>query len=285
MELPVVRDVNGIVLHAQDNINVANNNISPEIIAIEDFYQESNIQNIILIHWNHNLSEIYDGTLNLIEFPTHSFDFIQHFIQRYDEWNDVNNKTNTIKYMCLNGRPRKHRIMVYDYLKKMDIFPNVMSLGKVNDNIPSYLDYDFDNVGNFIKLLDVFKSSPVNVVTETLYYESKGTLTEKLLQAFGSLQLPIIIGHRGAVQDARDYGFDMFDDIIDNSFDNMPNISRWKYAIDSNIHVLRNEFNYDDLLPRLKRNQYYLLNGYLDKIVNGFQNQTNEMFLKMNENH
>ena len=95
MELPVVRDVNGIVLHAQDNINVANNNISPEIIAIEDFYQESNIQNIILIHWNHNLSEIYDGTLNLIEFPTHSFDFIQHFIQRYDEWNDVNNKTNT----------------------------------------------------------------------------------------------------------------------------------------------------------------------------------------------
>jgi len=284
LSLPDIKDASGIVLHTQDNLNVAYNNIVPEIVAIEDYYVNANINDIVLIHWNHNLKDIYSGELKLIEFPTHSFDFVQSFSNRYNEWKNVEQKTNSIKFMCLNGRPRNHRILVYDYISSLGINSFVSIYDTNNDNDISYGNYDFDNVNNFIKLIDLYKKAPVNVVTETLYYESRGILTEKLLQAFGALQIPIIIGHRGAVEDARRYGFDMFDDIVDNSFDNMSNDIRWREAIDLNKHILRNEFNYEDLLPRLKKNQEYLLNGYLNFILDKFQTQVNEMFSRKNEN-
>jgi hypothetical protein len=176
--------------------------------------------------------------------------------------------------MCLNGRPRKHRIMVYDYLKTLNIKSVITINGNgTSDPSMSYQNYDFDNVTNFIKLVELYQQTPVNIITETLYHDSRGILTEKLLQAVASLQLPIIIGHKGAVDDARRYGFDMFDDVIDNSFDNLHNNIRWKKAIDLNIHILNNEFNYESLLPRLIKNQKYLLNEYPQLLIDNFNRQ------------
>jgi len=274
MTLPDVQDKDGIVLHTQDNLNVAYNNIVPEIVTIEDFYQQSNIGEIVVIHWNHRLKDIYDGVLKLIEFPTHSFDFIQHFVNRQSEWSHVSKKSNTLNFMCLNGRPRKHRVMVYKYLKSLNMNAVITINGDgIIDQNMSYNNYDFNNVDNFIKLLNLYQQTPVNIITETLYYESRGILTEKLLQAFASLQLPIIIGHKGAVADARRYGFDMFDDIIDNSFDEMDNDIRWSCALDLNMHILNNAFDYSSLLPRLVKNQQYLLNTYPRLLVDNFHKQ------------
>jgi hypothetical protein len=98
-----------------------------------------------------------------------------------------------------------------------------------------------------------------------------------LLQSFASLQLPILISYKGAVADVRDYGFDTFDDIIDNSFDSCDNDIRWKRAIDDNRHILNNEFNYEELLPRMKLNQEYLLNGYTKFIVDKFNKQVDNL--------
>ena len=105
----------------------------------------------------------------------------------------------------------------------------------------------------------MYRTTPVNIVTESLYEEPVGIITEKTLFAFASLQLPILVAHKGAVKDAESYGFDMFTDIIDHSYDNLPNDVRWKSAIDLNMHILNGKFNYDDLLPRLKKNQEYIM--------------------------
>lgn len=274
MDLPEVKNVSGIVLHAQDNLNVAHNNIVPEIVIIEDYYAKANIGEIVLIHWNHNLGDIYNGSIKLSEFPTHSFDFVQHLANSVSKWKDVNYKTNNINFMCLSGNPRKHRVSVYNYLQKLGI-NSLVTLANDAD-LPAdllYSNYDFDNVANFIKLLPVYQSAPVNIISETLYYESKGILTEKLLQAFASLQLPILIAYKGAVSDAREFGFDMFDDIIDNSFDTMDNENRWKQAIDLNMHILHNNFDYNKLKPRLLKNQEYLLNGYAKMLLKRFNDR------------
>jgi hypothetical protein len=146
-----------------------------------------------------------------------------------------------------------------------------------NYDLPLYKNYDFDNASNFVTLANLYQKCPVNVVIETMYYEPKGIISEKTLDAFAGIQLPIIIGHRGVVADVRRHGFDMFDDIIDHSYDTMPNETRWKAAVDLNMHVLHNQFNYNDLLPRLKKNQEYLLNGYLDLLISNFLEQANSI--------
>jgi hypothetical protein len=260
-----------IVLHAQDYLNITQDGVLTELEEIEQQYL-----NAIVIHWNHNLKDIYNGPLKLIEFPTHSFDFIQNLKNCYKDWEHVNNKTNTINFMCLNGRIRPHRSLVYSYLRDK---PNsvVTIFDQTNYELPLYKDYDFDNANNFVKLSNLYQKCPVNIIVETMYYEPRGIISEKTLDAFAGLQLPIIIGHKSVVADARRYGFDMFDDIIDHSYDTASNENRWKLAIDSNMHLLNGEFDYDALLPRLKKNQTYLLNGYLDLLVSNFLNQASKV--------
>lgn len=283
MKLPDVQNQDGIVLHTQDNLNITNDGIFPELIEIERFYSDKNINNIIVIHWNHSINEVYEGPLKLIEFPTHSFEFVQKFKNATDEWLDTMQSPELFKnkFMCLNGYPRKHRILVYDYLTELDI-PSFVSISYNQDTMQTnttYKNYNFDNTQNFINLLEIYNSSPVNIVTETMYYEPCGIITEKTLQAFGAMQLPIVIGYKGIVSDIKRHGFDMFDDIIDHSYDALSNNSRWKEAIDLNKHILNNEFDYASIYDRLKRNQMHLLSHYAKTLMDYFHKQVNEMSL------
>lgn len=273
-----------LVLLAQDFINITNGK-SPELEEIEEFYIGSDVNRIIVLHWNHNLKQIYNGPLHLVEFPMHSFEFAQHLRNRYKEWENVNNKSNTVAFMCLNGLPKRHRKKVYNYLQTL-LVKGITTLSTVPNtyDFASYTGYNWDNVTNYVSMQNVYRSTPVNIVTESLYNEPSGIITEKTLMAFASLQLPILIAHKGAVADVRRYGFDMFDDILDNSYDNLPNNIRWKSAIDKNTHILRGEFNYEELLPRLKKNQDYLLNGYLDYIETEFIRQMGETLQDTNQN-
>jgi len=280
LNLPNVSNRSGIVLHTQDNLNVTQNGIFTELLKIEEFYADKNIKNVIVLHWNHGLSKLYNGVLKLVEFPTHSFDFIQNFSQQYNKWSAVNDKTFENNFMCLNGNPRHHRILVYNYLKSNNnAFVSISSSDDIDPKL-HYKNYNFDNTQNFINLLPVYKSTAVNVITETMYYENCGIITEKTFQAFGAMQLPIVIGYKGIINDLRSFGFDMFDDILDNSYDTMSNDIRWKMALDLNKPVLSNNFNYTKLLPRLLNNQQYLLNGkYLELLLNKFNKHVNDILL------
>ena len=266
-----------IILHAQDHLNVHNNSV-PELEYIENYYN-TDLEDVVVIYWNHNLNKIYNGKLKLVEFPTHSFEWIQHLKNRKDEWLvQTQNRLNTYDAISLNGKPRKFRIRTCRYLEQN--FNNVyITLGSKSYVNAPYKDYDFDNADNFIKLLDVYRSANVNVVNETLYYESHGIISEKTLFAFAGLQLPIVIAHKGIVNQLRNSGFDMFDDVLDNSYDTMDNDIRWQKAIDLNKHVIEGQFDYDKLLPRLLKNQEYLLSEYLDKLIIDFKQQVNDVIL------
>ena len=268
LDFPKEVDADVVVLHAQDYMHIKMDGTSNEIALIEDFKRINNIEVLILAHWNHRLSEIYNSSVDFIEFPSHSHDLVQELIRNKNTWlNVVNNKTQDINYMCLNGILKTHRKDTYNYLSTLDI-PSIVtsSLTPNSFNFPKYDDYNWDNIANYISLLDAYRTTPVNIITESLYKEPIGIITEKTLFAFASLQLPILVAHKGAVKDAESYGFDMFRDIIDHSYDDLPNDIRWKSAIDLNMRILKGEFDYNALLPRLKQNQEYLLNGYLDFI-------------------
>ena len=274
MNLPKKDKNQKIILHAQDHLNVSNN-IVPELEYIENYYK-TDLEDIVVIYWNHNLKEIYNGKLKLIEFPTHSFDWVQHLKNRTNEWyKQIEQRTNKYDVICLNGKPRNFRKLIYNYINKVNT-NSFTTIGSNTYTQAPYSKYDFDNADNFIKLLDVYRSADVNVVNETLYRESHGIISEKTLLSFAGLQLPIVIGHKGIVDQLRNSGFDVFDDVLDNSYDTMDNDIRWKQAIDLNIDVINGKLNYNELLPRLLKNRDHLLNGYLDKMITDFLQQVND---------
>jgi hypothetical protein len=109
----------------------------------------------------------------------------------------------------------------------------------------------------------------INIVTET---STRAFFpTEKTLLPIAIGRLPIWIAETGRVQEVRDQGFDVFDDVIDHSYDTEPNPrKRIRQAINQNLNILTSSSTievYNSVQDRLKCNQLHFLGKWLDTTV------------------
>lgn len=256
-----------IIMHCQDFLNIENGRCR-ELEMIERHFGD-NAFRVCCVIWNLNLNKVYSGPMQLIHFPTHSYDLIVDIRKTYDDWRFIFESSRSHIWQSLNGLPKRHRRLVYDYLSCFD--SGIMSLG---NEIPlksnPYSEYkNCDNVTNWKNLLSIYADCDLNIVTESIYYSESGIITEKTLMSFLSLQIPIIIGHKGIVQECRDLGFDMFVDIVDISYDTADDESRWKMALDLNHSLLIKGIDRTALTERLIRNQEHVL-AWPEKMINSY---------------
>lgn len=110
----------------------------------------------------------------------------------------------------------------------------------VTDPFEIYQERTNDNVFNFNhSLRHRYQDSFVEIVSETTFSSPSFLLTEKTLNSIYGCNLPILISGAGAVAHLRDIGFDMFDDVIDHSYDLMDNpFDRMGAAIRNNHRLL-----------------------------------------------
>jgi hypothetical protein len=96
------------------------------------------------------------------------------------------------------------------------------------------------NVINFNdKLSHHYKHTFIDVITESTCIETSLNLTEKYINSIFGCAFPILIATHGSVGFIRSLGFDVFDDVINHSYDNEPNhFYRMKKAIDLNYDLL-----------------------------------------------
>lgn len=153
------------------------------------------------------------------------------------------------KFLCLNNVMREHRgslISKLDYCGVLnevnyscvgrDFYPltdkilNVDELEILENNLQKFkvkqiytkneLDLKKDNSFTFsINTVD-YEESYINIVTETYFTEGITHVSEKTLKPFCFYQIPIFLASHNHVRDVRNYyGFDMFDDIVNHSYD------------------------------------------------------------------
>jgi hypothetical protein len=108
----------------------------------------------------------------------------------------------------------------------------------------------------------VYSASAVNIVTETEYNTAPGIISEKTLLAMAAEQIPILIGHRGIVQHCEELGFDMFTDLVDTSYDTMPNDVRAEQAILLNQNLIQGRIDLAPYQERLRAQREFLLDDY-----------------------
>ena len=149
-----------------------------------------------------------------------------------------------------------------------EIFKNSNLKIKDNKNIYGKKNYN-NNVENFVdKLQQYYKETFVEIVTETSYTESSFLLTEKFLNSVYGCNFPIVLCSKGTVEFLRKIGFDMFDDIIDHSYDLIDNpIDRLYSAIYNNRKLLtdnnyikelwiQNKYRFDSNINVAKTSMY-----------------------------
>ena len=265
MKLPPLRPNAYVLIHLQDYAHVFCD-MCPELERIAHHYG-NNADRVIVTHWNRNLGQVYSGPLNLIEFSSHNHSTALDLLRSWDRWKDIVDQPKTLNWQCLNGRMCEHRLRAFEVLRS---WPNgVVSYFDVMP-LPGceYTKYKYNNQENFIELKPVYGRAAVNIVTETLYEFAPGIVTEKTQFAIAAGQIPIVIGHRGIVEDCRAMGFDMFDDLVNTSYDYMSNEVRVEQAILLNQDLIQGRIDLAPYQDRLRRNREFLLHEFAPQVRN-----------------
>jgi hypothetical protein len=249
-----------LVMHFQDFITNQDGKIL-ELEKVEQKYQQHAHQ-VLVIHWPHNLKNYYNGPVQLVEFDVHEYQILQNLHARWAEWQHMLSMPKTQAWQCLNGRTCPHRFQVKEILQQWE--HGILSY---HDVVP-LVKWDYntyrgtENEDNFVRLLDVYGSCAVNIVTETQYDVAPGLVTEKTFMALLSEQIPIVIGYPGIVQDCVELGFDMFTDLVDVSYDHAPNDQRIQLALKSNQDLILGKIDLEPYRERLRAQREFLLDDY-----------------------
>ncbi len=188
------------------------------------------------------------------------------------EWNtDTKNKLFHSMFFAL----RPHRKKVLNILHQDELLSNNgYFLGKDipntkvfetsdeysdNTEYPLVLDKKIKYAAGRFAVSDVFaKQTYIELVVESLIYNGCTFMTEKVAKPFLGLQIPLFVSWIGYVEHLREQGFDMFDDIINHSYDNEVDENK---RIDLVIKELKKLCKldvpklYSELKPRLLKNQ------------------------------
>lgn len=191
---------------------------------------------------------------------------------------DVNKNAEAKNFVSLNRGSRNHRLYLVSalYGRGLDEYGNISYLSSLHqDSLSNIIPYDYltdnkyqlanigydryslvkeqkvedsndiyglhnDNLTNFKESLQPkYNNSVVEFVSETSYNESSFNITEKTIHFIYGANFPIMISSPGTVDFLRNMGLDMFDDIIDHSYDNISDpASRINAAIDLNLDIL-----------------------------------------------
>tara|TARA_B100001057_G_scaffold282613_1_gene282979 strand:+ start:7311 stop:8219 length:909 start_codon:yes stop_codon:yes gene_type:complete len=124
------------------------------------------------------------------------------------------------------------------------------------------------NSENYIKLLqkNVFEPSCISLITEPTYIEKEAQLSEKTIMAIYGGTIPIYIGGWRCADSLKLLGFDVFDDIVDHSYETLEDPwERIEKAFYLNKDLLENFTMTNNILVRLQHNLDLLTSEVFDR--------------------
>jgi hypothetical protein len=243
----------------------------PEVIYINDHhYQEDTkqwhvktlLENssidpqrhlLVFDHLHHD--DVLD-MYNHICFPMYITGETQDFINE-SITPDWKNKTYTFNFMI--NKPRISRKLLLVLIEKFKLENYTYSLpwksnpysklapSNYTFGIKRQLDQgvqqgSINNAQTYTHLLqkNIFEPSCISLITEPSFLERETMHTEKTIMSIYAGTLPIWVGGWRLASTLRGMGFDVFDDIIDHSYEHMEDPwDRAYYAIERNIRLLK----------------------------------------------
>lgn len=205
-------------------------------------------------------------------------------------------------FVCLNNNNRPHRMAAVTYLlaDDLDKYGYISCINwELDPGAACFLDWCFDSklhtaiatkIKNGIakfdnnKLLELpcheyylinynqnlaplYHNTFIDIVTDTTFFEPSEFLNDKYVNAILGANFPIFIASSGTVAQLRLMGFDVFDDVINHSYDTIVDHAvRLSQAIELNRHLLTNIELISQLwhthANRFKKNQQYFFNEF-----------------------
>ncbi len=180
-------------------------------------------------------------------------------------------------YIGFSSNDELHDIAQYGYSRFISIAPD-----SPTSSMNIYKNMDNDNIFNYNNcLVDLYKNSFVEIVSETSYNELSFNVTEKIQNCIYGANFPLIVSSPGYVEFMRQMGIDMFDDIIDHSYDKEPDpAKRIHKMITDNIELLTTDKAkrlWVENKHRFIQNQDYMNDKFYDMYTERFWNAVSDI--------
>ena len=270
---------------AENNLTI--NDLKNNVILLDflaEGHDEKKIQPLIdylsSIVGINNIRVLFNAVIDTSTLNYQARSFVTHFTtwdgRFLNDGNQENIKLDK-KFLCLARRPNFSRARFLNRL--LDSIPDVRaSFGSgfphevdqyqsyfPNNTLPILADGDARYYAHN-RATDIFRTCLFNIIVETSNQHDTNNwdsifLTEKTFKCFDLYQIPIWFAVPGTVEQVRKLGFDLFDDIIDHSYDTIINEAERINSIVAQLTILNNKFSLEDcqslrntLYPRIKSN-------------------------------
>jgi hypothetical protein len=134
-----------------------------------------------------------------------------------------------------------------------------------------------------------YASTAIEVVLETLFDDTKWHLTEKTLRPIACGKPFILAATSGSLQYLRDYGFETFADVIDESYDT---ITDSKHRLDAIVAEMKRiaaldtdakQVLYTKLHKIAQRNKQRFFNGMVEQVIDEYKTNLNQAMAVMQQ--
>jgi hypothetical protein len=115
--------------------------------------------------------------------------------------------------------------------------------------------------------MPLYQQSKASIVSETVYADHPGIISEKTLLAIAAKHPFMCIGHRKIHNDIQQRGFNNFEELFDLSYDDLPMDIRLTTAIDNNLSRIQHpDWQIETVQHKVEQNFDYLLSDYTKQI-------------------
>lgn len=248
----------------------------------QNYYNLYNYSNIEIIHNPFYFIHFLIKECNIDTWDTYNLQYIDKL---------KNNKFENL-FLILNKRPHYHRCLMMDYLSKNKLLDS--SSYTWDSNLKKLESYTFrwwipikksfnTNFDNY-NCSDILNGNPAfHLVTESEI--EKISFSEKLFKPILSGIPFIVLGGVGFHKKLKEYGFELYDEIFDYSFDDIEEVEDRVMAISETILKLKNK-NYREIIntiyDKVQKNRQHALDIYYNKkfIPNEMYNLFNSEIIK-----
>lgn len=207
---------------------------------------------------------------------------------------------------------REYRLFFAELLVKNNLIDYSNTSFSIQDNSLDYRQYQFTNKNLQISNLELHKyfetntansassadfnnldysTAGIEIVLETLFDDSRWHLTEKSLRPIACGKPFILAATPGSLQYLRNYGFETFSGLIDESYDLIVEPHLRLQAIVKEMQRISQLSStekyklYADLDVICQHNKQHFFNGFADQVITEYQTNLDHAMQTMNQNY
>jgi len=228
-----------------------------ELIQIHNNYAPWGLEvlkKIIVVVWPLSIKKHWPrDSFHLVEFSSHQFETWQKYKDAEDVLREAfsdSNKDFEYNYVCMNRIQKPHRAVTVSKVTKPWGNVSMQSAGReLQYPSLSFNEYEdvYDNLANLLSVKKNFNTSLFSIVTESQYTEEFGIISEKTFNSIVAGHPILMIGHIGALENMKAYGFETFDKMFNEEYDVLENDVRLDCAINMNREFVEKKMSDNDL--------------------------------------